>query len=181
MTVSDLRVGPPGKPDQPPASSPAPREPERVDAELLDDADQGPPPVSHETVRGLVLGAANIAHQIFLARYPEKPEIAVMTDREADQIAGALVSMSARNEALRQVLERADVATLALVLSGYTGRVVADIGDVKRERAANERANAGTDPRHPGTPGAPRPGVGGVAGSGGHSGSDGGGLRPAIG
>jgi hypothetical protein len=180
MTVADFAVGPPGRPDQPPASSPRPAATVAVVPDEVYE-DLGPPPVSHESVKGLVLGAANILHQVMASRFEERPDIAVMTDDEAERIASALVSMSARNEALAAILARSDAASLAIVLSGYSGRIVNDVREARRiRRETNDITSpARTDPRHA-RPLAPAgPGVGGVPGRPGDAGSDGGGLlRP---
>lgn len=179
MTIADLSVGPPGRPDQPPASSSRPSTAVVVPEEEVFE-DLGPPPVSHESVKGLVLGAANILHQVLASRFEERPDIAVMTDDEAERIASALVSMSARNEALAAILARSDAASLAIVLSGYSGRIVNDVREarrIRREIHANDLERApGTDPRHPRFVAPPGPGVGGVPGGPGNIGGDGGGL-----
>lgn len=183
-TVADLTVGPPGKPDQPPASSPSPRGERPAAAVVVPDEviDQGPPPVSHESVKGLILGAANILHQVLAARYEERPDIGVMTDDEADRIASALVSMSSRNPVLADFLARSDVATMAIVLAGYGGRVANDIREARRERReTDERAVATARPRDARPAGAVGTPMGGIPGGAGNGPGHDGGLRAAHG
>ncbi len=170
--LADLTVRPPGVPDQPSAGEP-------VVAELVDDSDS--PPVSPDSVRGLVLGGAGILHQVLASRYPERPDVAVMTEDEADRIATALVSMSTRNAGLRSILERADMAQLIIVLGGYSGRIANDVREAVRQRKdlahGNDSRPGGPDGRHAGSPGQA---VVGDPRSVGDGRSDAGGLRAAV-
>ena len=83
MAEADLSVGPPGVPDKFGGGAAA-LEAELVDDELQDDA------LDLATIKGLVLGAAGVLHQSLAAQYPERPDVAVMEDGEAEKIAQAL-------------------------------------------------------------------------------------------
>lgn len=158
MTVANLGVAAPGRPD---AGT-------ELDPDELDDAagdfapeTEGPArPVTVESVKGLVLAATETLHRIMATNYPERPEIALMTDAEAERVAGALVSMASRNAGLRRVLERSDIAVLMVTLAGYTGRVTSDMAGAKRERRAIDDSTSPLLRIHG------NPGAGGVQGPG---------------
>lgn len=164
MTVADLSVGRPGRPD-------AGTEDDLDDAGeemVYDDAGEpAPRPITIESVKGLVMAATEMLHRMMVTNYPERPEIALMTDAEAERVAGALVSMAARNAGLRRVLERSDIAVLMVTLAGYTGRLTSDMAGAKRERRDNDPNRLGPGSQGPGSAGAaPSPGGGPAGGPG---------------
>ncbi|MHB1519308.1 MAG: hypothetical protein ACYCVN_12410 [Acidimicrobiales bacterium] len=163
MTVADLSVQAPGRPDQPDRADVA------GDAQAYALAEPAAQGVSLPTVIGLVRSAAAIVAQIIGASYPERPGIGTMTDEEAEGIATALVSWSTHNPALRVALERSDALAVAFYMAGWTGRTVTDIAQVRRERKANatDRGEAQIDrpdPPHGAGPGEPRNPFGSDAG-----------------
>ena len=98
MTTADLTVGAPGRPD---AGTELDGHELPLDGSYEPEEAGAGSPITQESVRGLVLTAANLVHLTLSDRFPERPQIAVMTDEEADRIAGALLSMAARNPALQ--------------------------------------------------------------------------------
>ena len=155
MAEADLSVGPPGVPDKFGGGAAA-LEAELVDDELQDDT------LDLATIKGLVLGAAGVLHQSLTAQYPERPDVAVMEEGEAEKIATALLSMSRRHPGLRMALEKADAAMLATVLLGYTGPVTADIAGARRER--RKRGDTGENRGVSGAGGGAPNGMGGGPG-----------------
>ena len=166
MTTADLTVGAPGRPD---SGTELGGHEVPLDGSWEGDDDGITSPITVESVKGLVLTATNMLHMGLAGSFPERPDIAVMNEDEAERIAGALISMAARNATLRAALERSDLAVLVVTLAGYTGRVTNDVVGARRQRKEQHDTQ---DPQ--GQPGRHLP-----AGSGeGLRGQPGGGLQP---